>query len=157
VGQSIKPVIKNGEVITAEIGSTSLALKKPIPLSEFSDFVKKLEAIAEYIDFAGNSGWNDEELEVFLLWEISDRAHDFFKILSKQKEWTNRKKILKTMKITPSSLAGTLSSPGQYFTRWKKDPVYEKDWKRVENKEELLHYRIKPKYFDMIKKLLKEA
>lgn len=62
------------------------------------------------------------------------------------------------MKIDGRSLAGTLSSPGQYFARWRKDPIYERTWKHDEKSvEESLYYRMKPKYQDMIREVFEQS
>jgi len=143
---TIRPVIREGKVVTIDIGDDSLALIRPIPLEDFPAFYQKLKDISKYIDFGGYAGWNVDDLGWFLLLEITSRAHDFFEILTKAGDWVNRDDIIKEMKINGRVLAGILSSPGQYFTRYRRKPIYEK---REEEYE--IYYRIVPEYLEMVK------
>jgi len=147
----IRPEIRDGKIVTIEIGYESIPLKKPIPLSEFSEIINLLEKLNEYIDFGGQSGWSFTEIDAFIWGEISEKAHDFFKILAEYGDWVKREVILKELKISGRVLAGALSSPGQYFSRYKKDPIYEKMSRLEESEKEIICYRIKPDYLDLIR------
>lgn len=143
---TIRPVIREGKVVTIDIGDDSLALIRPIPLEDFPAFYEKLKDISQYIDFGGYAGWNVDDLGWFLYIEITSRATAFLLILTEAGDWVNRKDILKEMKIEGRVLAGVLSSPGQYFTRFRRKPIYEK-----KEEEEEVYYRIVPEYLEMVK------
>lgn len=149
----IKPVIEKGQVIIVEVDNEPLPLKRPIPVPDFPAFYEKLLALIEYVDFSGKSGWTDEEIN-FFLFEITERSCEFFEILAKDGGWVRRDKILSILKIDGKKLAGTLSSPGQYFSYWRKDPIYEKERRislKDESPREYLYYRLKPKYLERVR------
>ena len=150
----ITPVIEGGHVITVEVNGEPLPLKAPIPISDLGNFIEKLEEVAKYIDFSGESGWTDDDLEYFFIF-ITDRARNFFKILSTEGDWIIRDKILSILKVGGRQLAGTLSSPGQYFTYNRKEPLYEKELISSEDESQTYAYRIKPKYLESVREALK--
>lgn len=150
----IKPIIEDSRIIHVEVGSEALPLKSPIPLESFSDFIDKLEALAEYVDFEGESGWGYDEIEYFLWVHITDKASQFFRILAKDGGWVRRDIIQEEIKIKGRALAGILSSPGHYFSRWRKDPLYEMNKRKEESDdEEYYYYRIKTKYLGYIREV----
>lgn len=150
----IKPIIEGGKIVYIEVGYEPLPLRAPIPLERFSDLISKLEALSEYIDFGGESGWTEDELEIFT-YIITNKAREFFQILASDGGWVSRETVQEKMHIKGRALAGILSSPGQYFSRNRKDPIYESDKRREEGDEkENYYYRIKPEYLDSLRDVL---
>ena len=147
----IRPTIRGSEVVSVEVENETLALKQPIPLREFSKFIEMLEGLSVYVDFKGKSGWTYDDIEDFIF-SISDNAKQFFNILAVEGRWVSRKEVLSIMDIGGSTLAGSLSSPGQYFSRKRMEPVYEKEWRRDEDDWEL-YYRVLERYLEMMKKV----
>ncbi|MCW3990688.1 MAG: hypothetical protein NWE88_11515 [Candidatus Bathyarchaeota archaeon] len=149
----IKPTIEDGQVTYLEVGYIPLPLTKPIPLDQLPDFISKLEAIAKYVNFGGESGWDLAELHTFIYDDISTKSARFFEIITVEGDWVNRNKILEILGISGRALAGVLSSPGQYFSRWNKDPIYENKWVEEKGEEGVLHYRIKSAYLNFMKEI----
>lgn len=152
----INPVIQENQIITVQVGDVHLPLRRPIPLSNFQDFIDKLQAISLYVDWEGESGWTDNEVFDFLDNEITSGAMHFFEVLADNDDWINREEVLAELKISGKKLAGTLSSPGQFFSKYQKEALYKKEWKQ-ENEDEVytLYYRLNPKYSEVIKTFFK--
>lgn len=152
----VTPVIRGGFIVNLQVGSLRepLALRKPLPISELPNLYSLLVEINNYIDFQGQSGWTIDEAYPFLCNIISEKAYTFFTIIAKNKDWTSREKILKEMKIDGKTLAGVLSSPGQYFARYQKEALYEPNDRVDENKKLRRYYRIKPDFLDMVREIL---
>ncbi|MFX0206245.1 MAG: hypothetical protein ACFFDT_09675 [Candidatus Hodarchaeota archaeon] len=148
----INPTIQGGIVVTVKVGEVQLPLRNPIPISNFPDFIDKLEAITEYIDFEGKTGWTDDEIYDFFDSYLTIGAIRFFEILASEGQWVQRTYILDELKMEGRTLAGTLSSPGQHFSKYGKDPIYEKEWKKDEKGDWNLYYQLKPEYLDLVRK-----
>lgn len=154
---TIRPVIEGELIIYVEIGYEPLPLRKPIHLNDFPDFVAKVQALSEYVDFEGQTGWTLDEVHMFLHVDITKKARRFFEILAIESGWVKREEIQSRMNIVGRALAGILSSPGQYFSRWRKDPLYEMETRMEENDDkERPYYRIKPKYLNDVRQALEE-
>lgn len=151
----IRPVIRGGQVTTVEVGDVPLALKRPIPLADFPTFVSMIERLSDYIDWEGDSPFTEDELFYFVHAEITDGAREFFQILAIEGDWVLRDRVLSILKMNGQELAGTLSSPGQYFSRNRKDPIYEKMSRKEEEGEPAKsYYRLKPKYLTILREVL---
>jgi hypothetical protein len=154
---TIRPVIEGEHIIYVEIGYEPLPLVRPIHLNDFPDFVSKVQALSEYVNFEGKTGWTLDEIHMFLHVDITNKARRFFEILAQEGGWVRREEIQSRMNIVGRALAGILSSPGQYFSRWRKDHLYEMENRLEEDDdEERPYYQIKPLYLDDVKQALEE-
>jgi len=149
----IRPTIRGSEIVSIEVENETLALKRPIPLEEFPKFIEMLESISKYIDFKGEGGWTYDDVEL-LLSSISDNAGRFFEILASEGTWVAREFILDELDLTPNTLAGTLSSPGQFFSKFRMEPIYDKEWRHMEKGWDLC-YKIKGEYLEMMRSAFK--
>jgi len=153
---TVKPTIEGDEVKSVEVDGTPLPLQRALKIDEYAEFHQKLMEIAQYINFGGTAGWSAEDIFNFLEWEITDKAHQFFAILTEEGGWVRRDKIQNKMNVKGRALAGILSSPGQYFRRWNRDPLYEMQNRREKNDDkEYPYYRIKKEYLESFKSIFK--
>lgn len=150
----IVPEIINRQVVKLTVGDTYLPLRKPIPLSEFPEFILDIINLAKYVNFSGKQEWRRNDV-IHFLHTIRDTAQKFIDILIEYKDmWVPRETILTILRINKvREFSGALSSPGQYFVKYRKEPLYETSKTIIGGTKKYEYkYRINPKYFDLVVK-----
>ncbi len=165
--KEIKIVTKNGDMIGIETPTNVYYLRQPTPLSESEEYLSTIQKFETLFD---TSLIETEEIEEEEEWtSISElkefyddkyaKTQAYFRILAERGDWVSTREILKEMEqygfkdMVSQSISGIRSGNTKSYRSWEKEPLDDREWLGDEWQN---HYRIKPKYLEILRNAINQ-
>ena len=164
----MKILTKNAEtVIGIETASNVYYLREPRPIAEVTKFLEIIQNFEREFDMSQvETQFKEEEGEEWKsVNEIREfyegkynRTQGYFEVLAEKKDWISAKELLKAMakrgfdNLVSQSISGIRAGNTKSYRNWEKEPLDESEWNGDEWQN---YYRIRPKYFKLLRQALK--